>query len=78
MERLITSQKPEEMGSASKTSCNISSHCIGEVDTAVKLEPKMMVKEYMTGGNREHGRKISVLLQNILKIHSKEMATFNK
>ena len=45
------------MGPASKTSCNTSSHHIGEVDTIVRFEPKIMVKEEMTGGNREQGRK---------------------
>ena len=47
------------MGPASKTSRNTSSCHIGEVDTVVKIKPKMMVKEEMTGGSREHGRKKS-------------------
>ena len=45
------------MGPASKTSRNTSSSHIGEVDTVVKLEPKMMVKEEMTGVNKEHGKE---------------------
>ena len=45
------------MGPASKTSCNTSSRCIGEVDAVVKFEPKKMVKEAMKGGNREQGRE---------------------
>ena len=45
------------MGPASKTSGYTSSRRIGEVDTIVKPEPKMMAKEEMTGGNREHERK---------------------
>ena len=34
-----------------------SSGHIEEVDPVVKVEPKMMVKEEMTGGKREQGRK---------------------
>ena len=45
------------MGSASKTSHNTSSCHIGEVDAVVRFEPKMMVKEEMTGGNRDQGWK---------------------
>ena len=41
------------MGPASKTSLNTSSHRIGEVDAAVRFDPKMMVKEDITGENRE-------------------------
>ena len=45
------------MGPASKTSHNTSSRCIGEVDDVVRFKSKMMMKEEMTGGNREQGRK---------------------
>ena len=45
------------MGPASKNSSNTSSCRIGKVDTVVKFKPKQMVKEKMTGGNREHGRR---------------------
>ena len=50
-------QQPEEMGFASKTSCNTIPATSGEVDTVVMLKPKQMEKEKMTGGAREHGRK---------------------
>ena len=45
------------MGPARKTSCDTSSRHIGEVDAIVRFEPKMIVKEEMTGGNREQERK---------------------
>ena len=45
------------MGPASKTSRNTSSHHIGQVNAVVKLKPKKMVKEEMTGGNRVQGMK---------------------
>ena len=48
------------MGPASKTSRNTSSRSIGEVDAVARLEPKKMVKEEMTGGNRGQGRKKNV------------------
>ena len=45
------------MGPASKISSKISSRCIGLVNEVVKLKSKKMVKEEMTGGKKEHGRK---------------------
>ena len=44
------------MGPASKTSLKTSSRRIGEVDAVVSFKPKKMVKEEMTGGQREQGR----------------------
>ena len=45
------------MGPESKTLRNTSSRHIGLVDAVVKLKPKKMVKDEMTGGNREQGRR---------------------
>ena len=56
------------MGPASKTSRNTSSRGKGEVDTVVKLEPKIMTKGELTGGNKRawekenHKIKITILI----------------
>ena len=45
------------MGPASKTTHNTGSRHIGEVDAVLRLKPKKMVKEEITGGKGEQGRK---------------------
>ena len=37
--------------------CKKDSRRIGQVDAVVKVNPKKMVKEEMTGGKREQGKK---------------------
>ena len=57
------------MSPASKTLRNTGSSRIGQVDAVVKLKPKKMVKEEMTGGNREQGRKKMDNILDKLKIN---------
>ena len=64
---------------ASKTSLNTRSHRIGEVDATVRFDPKMMVKEDITEGNREEKKTKKqpylpwvIYEQTLLSLHNQD------